>query len=136
MVVTSPVPGPPETSFAAGASQTEGLLFSSEELPPGFTYPRGLLRLVEAGLFKLEPWWIPTGDDLRELNASMAKRYPKRHLLLFAKRQDNDDCVCFDLDTGKVARVHDWASPGWEARGEFRDFDRWLHSAIDDVIEF
>ncbi|POH71930.1 hypothetical protein CVS27_18650 [Arthrobacter glacialis] len=112
------------------------MLLTPEELPPGFTYPRSLLRLVEAGLFELELWWIPTGDRLRELNSGMAKRYPKRHLLLFAKRQDNDDCVCFDLDTGKVARVHDWASPGWEARGEFPDFDSWLHSAIDDLIEF
>lgn len=31
------------------------LLFTPEELPEGFTYPRGLLRLVELQLFELEP---------------------------------------------------------------------------------
>ncbi|MFC9772569.1 MULTISPECIES: hypothetical protein [unclassified Pseudarthrobacter] len=112
------------------------LLFTPEELSEGFTYPRGLLRLVELQLFELEPWWILTGDHLRALRAGLRKRYVTRHLVLFAKRQDNDDCVCFDLDTGKIALVHDWASPGWEARGEFDDFNAWLHSAIDDLIEF
>ena len=112
------------------------LLFTAEELPQGFSYPRGLLRLVELELFELEPWWILTGDHLRALQKGMRDRYPTRHLVLFAKRQDNDDCVCFDMDTGKVSLVHDWASPGWEARGEFPDFNSWLHAAVDDLIEF
>ncbi|KIA70945.1 hypothetical protein ANMWB30_42680 [Arthrobacter sp. MWB30] len=112
------------------------LLFTAEELPEGFSYPRGLLRLVELELFELEPWWVLTGDHLRALQEGMRKRYPTRHLVLFAKRQDNDDCVCFDMDTGKVSLVHDWASPGWEAKGEFQNFNKWLHAAVDDLIEF
>lgn len=136
VTVTLPASAPLSSSVTDDGRRTGGLLFTSEELPPGFAYPPGLLRLVEAGLFELGPWWILTGDHLRALNTGMAKRYPKRHLLLFAKRQDTDDCVCFDMDTGKVSRVHDWASPGWEAKGEFPDFNSWLHSAIDDPIEF
>lgn len=111
-------------------------LLTAEELPQGFLYPRGLLRLVELDLLELEPWQIVTGEYLRSTNLGLAGRYPTRHLLLFARRQDNDDCVCFDLDTGRVSLVHDWALPGWEAQGEFADFDAWLHSAIDDLIEF
>jgi hypothetical protein len=132
--------GPPSGSTPAAFVDPEDkaseLLLTSEELPTGFSYPRGLLRLVELELFELEPWWILTGDHLRALNSGMAERYPQRRLLLFAKRQDNDDAACWDLDTGKVAIVHDFASPGWEARGEFPDFNSWLHSAIDDLIEF
>lgn len=36
----------------------------------------------------------------------------------------------------KVVIVHDFASLGWEARGELPDFNSWLHPAIDDLIEF
>lgn len=112
------------------------LLLTAEELPEDFVYPRGLLRLVELELFELEPWWILTGDRLRDRNRGLAERYPDRKLILFARRQDNDDTACWDLNTGKVAIVHDFASPGWEAHGEFEDFDAWLHSAINDLIEF
>src|SRR5687768_8924404 len=112
--------GPPPESTQATLDEPEDkaseLLLTSEELPAGFSYPRGLLRLVELELFELEPWWIVTGEFLRTRNRGMAERYPQRRLLLFAKRQDNDDAACWDLDTGKVAIVHDFASPGWEAR--------------------
>ncbi len=112
------------------------LVLTSDELPEGFTFPRGFLRLVELGLFELEPWWIPTCDRLRGLNQGLARRYPQRKLILLAKRQDNDDTACWDLAAGKVAIIHDYASPGWESRREFPNFDSWLHSAIDDLIEF
>jgi len=136
--VTAAVPAP-ESVLATSPepeNETSQLLLDPAELPTGFSYPHGLLRLVELHLFELEPWWILTGDRLRSLNQGMAERYPQRRLLAFAKRQDNDDTACWDLDTGKVAIVHDYASPGWEARGEFPDFNSWLHSAIDDLIEF
>jgi hypothetical protein len=130
---------PPESTPVVNVepeNKTRELLLTSEELPTGFSYPRGLLRLVDLELFELEPWWILAGDGLRTRSRGMAKRYPKRRLLPFARRQDNDDVACWDLDTGKVAIVHDFASPGWEAREEFPDFNSWLHSAIDDLIEF
>ncbi|MFW0772558.1 hypothetical protein ACLRGI_05265 [Paenarthrobacter nitroguajacolicus] len=133
------VHGPPlavqAVSTAAAEAQTP-LLLTAEELPEGFVYPRGLLRLVELELFELEPWWILTSDQLRRHNRGLADRYPDRRLILFARRQDNDDTACWDLDTEKVAIVHDFASPEWEAQGEFEDFDAWLHAAIDDLIEF
>jgi hypothetical protein len=112
------------------------LLLTSEELPKGFSYPRGFLRLVELELFELEPWWIPTGDRLRQFNQGLAERYPQRKLVLLAKRQDNDDAACWDVAADNVAVIHDYASPGWESRREFPNFDSWLHSAIDDLIEF
>jgi len=33
-------------------------LLSNRELPPGFTYPRVFLRVIELRLTNLEPWWI------------------------------------------------------------------------------
>lgn len=112
------------------------VLLTAKELPEGFVYPRALLRLVELDLLELEPWWILTGEQLRRHNRGLSERYPDRKLILFARRQDNDDTACWDLTTGQIVIVHDFAAPGWEAQGEFEDFAAWLHSAIDDLIEF
>ncbi len=111
-------------------------LLSSAELPEGFQYPHQFLHIVDLELLNLEPWWILQGDSLRERLAGLRSRYPARTLVPFARRQDNDDVACFDLDTRKVVIVHDFASPGWEQRTEFDDFYGWLRQAIGDLIEF
>ena len=111
-------------------------LLSPAELPEGFQYPRQFLRTIDLGLVDLEPWWILQGDRLRERLAGLRTRYPARTLVPFAQRQDNDDVACFDLDTGKVVIIHDFASPGWEQQTEFDDFYGWLRQAIDELVEF
>lgn len=111
-------------------------LLSSTELPDSFTYPRELIRIAELGLLDLNPWWIMEGTALRIRFADVRQRYPQRKLVPFARRQDNDDVACFDLDRGIVTIVHDFASSGWERRAEFADFRAWLHQAIDDLIAF
>lgn len=111
-------------------------LLSPRDLPDDFSYPQEFIRVVELGLTNLEPWWILTGDLLRARYAGLAKRYPKRILVPFARRQDNDDVACWDLPSGSVVVIHDFASPGSEARIEFRDFYAWLRQAVEDLIEF
>jgi len=111
-------------------------LLSAAELPVGFRYPHPFLRTVERGLVDLEPWWMLVGDLLRARNVGLRTRYPTRTLVPFAWRQDGDDVACFDVDTGKVVIVHDFASPGWEGHVEFDDFYGWLRHAIDDFVAF
>jgi hypothetical protein len=111
-------------------------LLSLLDLPEGFSYPPEFIRVVELGLINLEPWWIITGDLLRDRFAGLAMRYPDRTLVPFARRQDNDDVACWDARTGKLVVIHDFASPGSEARGEFPDFYAWLRQAVEDLIEF
>jgi hypothetical protein len=106
------------------------------DLPDGFTYPPGFIRVVELGLTNLEPWWIAQGERLLERFAGMSQRYPARPLIPFALRQDNDDVACWDVDRGGVVIVHDFASPGWEQRAELPDFYTWLRQAIEDLIAF
>jgi hypothetical protein len=92
--------------------------------------------MAEQGLRDLEPWWIIEGASLRARFAGMRQRYPQRNLVPFAQRQDNDDVACFDIESGKVAIVHDFASSGWERRTEFTDFCAWLRQAANDSIAF
>ena len=111
-------------------------LLSITDLPKGFEYPREFVRVVELGLTNLEPWWIIDGDLLRDRFLGLRKRYEKRSLVPFATRQDNDDVACWDIDTAKVAIIHDFASPGFELRGEFPNFYAWLRQAVEDLIAF
>lgn len=111
-------------------------LLSIDELPDGFDYPAEFVRIVELGLTDLEPWWIFQGDLLRRRSVDLRERYPERRLVPFARRQDNDDVACWDLDVGDIAIIHDMASPGWEQRQRFDNFTSWLRQAFEDLIEF
>jgi hypothetical protein len=107
------------------------------DLPAGFSYPSDFVRVVELGLIDLEPWEILLGDRLRQKVSGLRERYPRSRVVPFAARQDNDDVACWDVDTGAVAIVHDYASPGWERRHPgFGTFNDWFRQAIEDLIEF
>jgi len=111
-------------------------LLTIEDLPRGFDYPALFVRVVELGLTNLEPWWIITGDLLRDRQRGLETRYPARQLVVFAMRQDRDDVACWDLDVGGVAIIHDFASSGFEQRDRLGGFAEWLRRAVEDLIEF
>ncbi len=75
-------------------------LLSADELPPGFQYPRQFLRMVERGLTDLEPWLLLEGEQLVNRHRGLQSRFPERSLVPFARRQDNDDVACWDLEQG------------------------------------
>lgn len=113
-------------------------LLGGGDLPDGFEYPREFLRVVNLRLLDLEPWLILEGEQLLARHHGLSERFPDRLLVPFARRQDNDDIACWDLgqqDCG-VAIVHDFASPGWERRAEYPDFNSWLRQAVEDLIDF
>lgn len=112
------------------------LLLSISELPHGFVYPPQFVRVVELGLTELEPWHVLQGADLHDRLAGLGSRYPARALVPFAERQDNDDVACWDQRGDRVFVIHDYASPGWESRVEYEDFNGWLRQALEDFISF
>jgi hypothetical protein len=111
-------------------------LLNASELPTGFTYPPQFVRVVQLGLINLEPWWIMEGKLLRDRAEGLKERYPTRRLVPFARRQDNDDVACWDVDGDRIVVVHDFAAAGWEQRTEFESFDEWLRAAMEDLIAF
>jgi hypothetical protein len=111
-------------------------LLGPAEVPPGFAYPPEFLRVVELGLVNLEPWWIFDGAPLRDRVAGLRVRFPDRVLVPFARREDNDDVACWESAPPRVVVIHDFASPGFENRGGFADFNGWLRQAIEDLIAF
>ena len=112
-------------------------LLHSPDLPEWFEYPSQFIRVVELGLTNLEPWHVLDGEEISLLLDGLRKRYTTRMLIPFARRIDDDDVACWDIDrAGKVSIIHDFASPGWEQQAEFDDFYAWLRQAVEDLIEY
>ncbi len=107
------------------------------DLLDGFAYPPEFLKVVRLGLLDLEPWYVLRGERLRELHDGLARRYPTKRWVPFARRQDCDDVACWSRDgTPRVVVVHDFADPGWEERRNFATFWDWFRQAVEDMIEF
>ena len=112
----------------------------TDRLPPGFVPPAAYLdALARPELPDLDPWfWLAEDDKLaRFWSATLARLYPERRLHPFAKDGGSDDIACFDAADGsgrpRVYLVHAFASPGWEYRGEYTSFERWLETILAEV---
>ena len=112
-------------------------LLSKKEKPLGFVYPKELHKLIELGLVDFEVWYILNQERASARLEGLRERYPNRHIIPFAKRDDCDDIACFDMDnSNKVCIIHDFASPGYEQRESFNSLWEWLRVAIDLMIEY
>lgn len=106
-------------------------------LPNGFDYPQEFLKVVRLNLVNLDPWILMDEDQIISRLEGLKKRYPKRILIPFARRIDNDDVACFELGKDdEVQVIHDFASQGFEQRKAFESFWEWFKEAIDEMIEF
>ena len=119
--------------FEAGDSEGRS---RARKLLLGFDYPPQFRRLVREGLVDLKPWHVLLDNALIVRRNGLRRRYPSRHLMPFAERQDSEDVACWDLDASDVVIVHDHSVPGSEQRRRFPDFTAWLRQAFEDYIDF
>ena len=107
------------------------------DLPSDFTYPADFVWVVRRRLIDVEPWTVLQGEALMGKLYGLRKRYPDSPLVPFARRIDNDDVACWDagLPDARVVVIHDWASPGWERRAQFKSFTAWFLQAVADCLE-
>ncbi|MCL2797237.1 MAG: hypothetical protein FWD58_04205 [Firmicutes bacterium] len=109
-------------------------LLNEKDLPYDFRYPESFKKAVVLGLTNLCPWNIMDANRVKIRLEGLKMRYPKRKLIPFAERQDNDDIACFEADKGEeVQSVHDFASSGWEQNGTFMNFIEWFKTAFDEM---
>lgn len=111
-------------------------LIPQAELPDGFQYPNDYLRVIEMKLVTLGPWWFFTGEPLVDRLRGLRDRFPGEPLVPFARREDNDDVACWEVESGGVCVLHDFAAEGWERRRAFPAFREWLHVALDEALDF
>lgn len=112
-------------------------LLNSTELPQEFKYPKAVIKLIELGMVNYEVWYFFDKYSLRERYAGLKERYPNRELVPFARRGDNDDIACFEVNKGETVQIiHDYASQGYEQRHVYENFWDWFRDAIEEMIEF
>jgi len=118
-------------------------LFDEKLLAGNFSFPQSYVELVsQENIPYLEPWWFLSEykEDADFWMDEIAKQYPSRKLVPFAKAGSSDDVACFDgSDTSgnpKVFYVHTFASPGWEDHGDVESFDVWLEKTKAESIEY
>lgn len=118
-------------------------LFDDKLLPESFYFPQSYLAFVsQEDIPYFEPWSFLCKYEVsaKFWIDEIAKQYPTRSLVPFAKAGSTDDVVCFDgSDTSgnpKVFYVHTFASPGWEDRGDIENFDAWLEKTKFDSSQY
>lgn len=103
----------------------------------GFAYPKAFLKAIELNLVDFDIWYIMGKEQAALRLDGLRKRYPKRMLIPFARREDNDDIACFEVgEGGKVFVIHDYANVGWEHRKEYADYWSWFEDVIKDMIAY
>ncbi|WP_308492532.1 hypothetical protein [Microbacterium terrisoli] len=112
--------------------------------PPGFIAPRRFEELLRQGeLPDIDPWWwlIEFDESVRWWSETIKTQYPSRPPLVpFAKHGGTDDVFCFDgadlSGNPRVFIVHTFASPGWENRGYWDDFDVFMEAAEEEHADW
>jgi len=91
----------------------------------------------------IDPWWwlFPFRTEMSWWAETIRSQFPSRPPLVpFAKHGFTDDVFCFDgTDTTgnpRVYIVHTYASPGWEDRGYWDDFDVFMEAAEEEHAEW
>ena len=110
-------------------------LLLEEEKPAWFNYPDGFLRMINQNLVNFDPWIVLFDDRLRFRYDGLQERFPRRELVPFARRFDNDDIACWEKDRVGIVIIHDYASAGWEQGKEFDSLWDWLREALETTIE-
>ena len=101
------------------------------KLFPSFNYPQTFIQCVENGITDYGAWYLLTPEQVLGRINGLQKRFPLRQLIPFARRDDNDDLACFEIDKpDRVEIIHDFSSPGYEQREEYLSFDAW-QSAVN-----
>lgn len=102
-----------------------------------YEYPESYKKLIDLGLVNFDIWFLMKKEQASSIYNGMQERYPKRKLIPFAKRADNDDTACFEIVKGsKVQLIHDFTTEGFEQRGEFDDLWEWVESAVKTMVEY
>jgi hypothetical protein len=115
------------------------LELSEAAAPAAFVFPHAFKTLIVTDpLPDLSPAYFLAQydpDAVADWTRILAKQFPARVLVPFAKDDASDDVYCFDGgDTSGnpiVQLIHSFTQPGWEYRGEWDNFESWLSKTIE-----
>lgn len=59
------------------------------------------LKVIELNLLDFDLWYIMDEDRVLNRIKGFRERYFNRKFILFVRRDDNDDIVCFEVEKGE-----------------------------------
>lgn len=107
-------------------------------------YPKGYIWLIEKRIVgfdyftQLQPWYFLSEEKVFWVNEIWSSSI-KDKLLVFGRRQDNDDLVCFRVQDNiatEVFLIHGWTNNGFEIIKKYPNIWSWLHDVLDDIHEW
>ena len=111
-------------------------LYDVQKKYNNFKYPKEFLKIIRLNIVDLDFWYLMDERQVEFRINELKERYPKRNLIPFARRDDNDDIACFEVNKGdRVQIIHDYSSEGYEQRKEYNNFWNWFRDAIEEMIE-
>lgn len=106
-------------------------------------YPKGYVWLIEKKIVgfdcftQLQPWYFLPEDKIFWIEEKSSSQI-EDILLVFGRRQDNDDLVCFKIQDNiatEVFLIHGWTGEGFEVIKKYPSIWDWLHDILDDIRE-
>ena len=110
-------------------------------LEQGIKLPTGYHAVKDLNLVNLRPWHLVSDEEFAYFFSGINKRYPRRSVIPFARREDSDDVACFvcrdpEQEPGTIIVMHDFASPGYENVARIQTFWEWFKYAVDEMINW
>jgi hypothetical protein len=111
-------------------------LLLPEDVDVKIAIPEGLGRLRRQNVVDPTPWHLMSRELVMKRLKGLPQLYARKYVP-FARRQDNDDLTCLDLDLpGEVVVVHDFSTEPKEVRHRLPNFWDWFRAAVEDMISF
>lgn len=110
----------------------------------GIVLPKGYQWIIDKKIVgfceftQLEPWYFLHEDDFFWANEKW-ENITEHNLLVFARRQDNDDLACFNVNNKGILEVyliHGWVNNGFEIVEVYSNIWSWLHTVLNDIEEW
>jgi len=86
---------------------------------------------------QFQPWYLLPQNDCFWANDKWHNK-SLLNLLVFARRQDNDEFACFNIVNDTITNIyiiHGWTDNGYDIVNSCLDIWDWLHSALNDIKE-
>jgi hypothetical protein len=87
----------------------------------------------------LQPWFYVDAATTFDAVEKWPGGPSENHLVVFARRQDNDDLACFELGEAGVVGVvviHGWTGNGYSIVARHATFWDWLSAVVVDIRDW
>ncbi len=84
----------------------------------------------------IEPWYVVEKGSKRDAAALWKQMKYPNPLIIFARRNDNDDMACLEMIEGRVGDIvliHGWTNEGFAVMGRFETVEDWLELVAEDA---